>query len=269
MLSLAATPRLVWCLVLWVSLVSVSVFAADGSSLQRTSMPTRSFQTVLSPALFFNITSGGLKGRSIGFVPSASGTALPVCSNPECTIDVRLMLPHVLDDVSACLTPWKKKNEFGQNYTGAFVLVRQSACTYTTYAYAMASGASGIIAYGCPAAAPFNCDTDLQDVFVLTSLAGTMVTISTADGDALVAELTALRSAAGSGGTLPDALTVRFKSTGAIAPSERKALIDIMTNTTMRDFGEGSGVPAVLPRWTLQVTHFTVCSTHSHTYAVC
>jgi len=198
--------------------------------------------TMLTPSL--------IAGTSISFAPSQNaGSAFPPSNRTDFTIDFNLMLPNVLDDPTACTQYWQTSNEFGQDFTNAFVLVQQSACGWSwPYLSAQMSGAAGIIAYGCPAAAPYNCDTGLQLINSYYPIDIPLISISTADGDKLVNLLADARAAALASGTSPalDTLSFRAVSTGPTDTAEIDALIDIIDNSN-NPYNLGFVLPAGYP----------------------
>ena len=246
-------PLLALCLLSMLLCSSSCVMAQ-----RRSSLPTHSFNKVAVPVLSFRIaeangTAGvGVVGRSVDFVPAFAGIALPLSSDPDSLLRMNIMLPHKDDDPTGCSGPWRSMNEFNQSFAGSFILQRQATCINTVnYLYATFSGARGVIAYGCPTTEPFNCAAGLLEVLVYTRInTATVLSVTNADGEAILAYLTAARDAAAPQAPALNSMVLEFVSTGPIVPEEKAALVSMMQTTTMFPFAGGQ-VPAAQDLWSV------------------
>jgi hypothetical protein len=208
------------------------IFASNLSCFARNLRASPLFGTVFTSVVEFTVISpsGGLDGyQTISFHPTIASPPFPLSDRDDQTLDFDVMLPNVADDPTACSGPWNTTDEFGRNFSGAFLIV-QGNCRGTSAASALASGAAGLIFTSC--AAPLCNPLGLLRI----ALGSTSPTISITydNGLLLLNYLMAARNS-----SLPP-LTVRFISTGTIVESERAALISIMQKTVMGRYSSGS-----------------------------
>lgn len=219
---------------------------------QRSSTPYQVFGELFAGASRGRLTSlthaSEIDGELQYYQSPFSGGALPKSDRANFTIDVRLMLPHKDDDIDACSTPWRTSNEFNQTFVGAFLLLRQSGCSRRQAQNVAASGAAGIIVYGCPTGEPYNCPTTFQP-FWSTEAVLPILAILAEDGERIVDYIHAQQAV--DPPSSQHAVLFTAISTGTLDPIERAALVTIMEETYQGSLGTDE-YSSALPVWSLE-----------------